>query len=242
MLAPAPRTIRLLMPKRISVPPSIVPQLALIAEQGDKLHFLKSITDALDPAERTTTRIAKIFAVKAKISISDARKIITQIMSLNLLGSSMGSSPAAIFDNVTESLADAHARDSKIVNLDKWKAAKASLEELLSPAHPLGLVQKTTRLRYEHQNILHRISILTDVRPVFDDTARVIQLMSVGYVLEIEYHDGTDRRQTFFALDAEDVTALKSACERAETKTATLKEKLKGLPWPVLISGDIDDD
>jgi hypothetical protein len=230
------------MPKRVSVPPSLIPQLALIAEHGDKLHFLREVTDALDPTERTTARIAREFATKAKIAVGDARKIITQIMSLNLLSSTIGSTPAEVYDSVTENLVEEHSRDAKIIDLEKWKAAKASIEELLFPEHPLALVQKTTRLRYEHQNILNLANILTDIRPIFDGAAREIQLMSVGYQLEIQYFDGTQRRHIFTALDAKDVAKLKSACERAETKTATLKEKLKGLPWPVLVSGDIDDD
>ena len=39
--------------------------------------------------------------------------------------------------------------------------------------------------------------------------------MSIGYLLEIEYHDGTEHRRIFTALDAKDVAKLKSACERA---------------------------
>jgi hypothetical protein len=227
------------MPKRISVPPGVLPHLALIAEQGDKLHLLDGITAALKPVELTTDRIAREFAAKANISVSDARRLLTTIMSLNLLGATTGASPDAIYDDVTASLADGN---SKLVDIDKWKAARAAIVKTLSPTHPLGLVQKTTRLRYEHQNILHRVKILTDVRPVFDNTAREIQLMSVGYVLEIEFNDGTDRRQTFYALDVEDIATLKAECERAQTKTATLKEKLKTLPWPVLISGEADDE
>lgn len=83
---------------------------------------------------------------------------------------------------------------------------------------------------------------MTDIRPVFDDTAREIQVMSVSHTLELEYYDGTERRHIYMAIDAKDVAALKSACERAETKTVTLKEKLKSVPWPLLISGDVDDD
>jgi hypothetical protein len=227
------------MPKRISVPAGVLPQLALIAEQGDNLHLLNEITAAMSPTERTTGRIARAFAARANISVGDARKLLTTIMSLNMLGGTIGASPDEIYNDVTKNLID---NDTKVVDIDKWKAAKKAIVEALSPAHPLGLVQKTTRLRYEHQNILHRVKILTDVRPVFDETAREIQLMSIGYVLEVEYYDGTNRRQAFYALDVEDVATLKADCERAQTKTATLTEKLKVLPWPVLISGEVDDD
>ena len=128
---------------------------------------------------------------------------------------------------------------------DDWKAWKDNREiilETLSPDNPISLVQKVARLRYEHQNILYTAKILTDIRPVFDESARELKLMTVGYMLEIEYNDGTDKRQLFAALDALDVANLKAECERAQTKTVTLREGLKPLSLPIFVSGDVEDE
>lgn len=194
--------------------------------------------EQIEPAVRLPSTIAKEFSLKAGISNPTAREIITQVLALHQLRIALKISPADLFDSMTESL-------EEYLPSDDWKAWKDNREiilETLSPDNPISLVQKVARLRYEHQNILYTAKILTDIRPVFDESARELKLMTVGYMLEIEYNDGTDKRQLFAALDALDVANLKAECERAQTKTVTLREGLKPLSLPIFVSGDVEDE
>lgn len=227
------------MPRRLSIPNTAIPAFVLIAEHGDKLPILSQVSASIPLASRTFGRVIKEFSDKAKLPLSDARKIVQQVAAFNLLGTNEGVSAAETFANLTESLIENHSGSK--VNLDKWKAAKDSLIELLAPEHPIGLLQKTTKLKYDYQNILGNVGILTDVRPVFDNSAREIQLLNVAHTLQLEYSDGTERRTLYFAMDAIDIAKLKSQCARAETKAATLKEKLKVLLCPIS-GGDLEDD
>jgi hypothetical protein len=240
-MATSPSGGRSMATPRVSLPTAAITSVALIADNADKLALLGKVVDSMNPAMRTTSRVIKEFATQAKLSPGDARKIVTQIMSVSLLIATTGRTPDEIFDSLTQTLTEDYANNNK-VNLEKWRDAKPFVVPLLSPEHSIGILQKATKLRYDHQNILHNANIITDLRPVFDGAGREIQLMIATYMLQIDYTEGGVRKALSAALDAKDVAKLKSICERAETKTATLKDKLKGQPWPILISGDTDDE
>lgn len=227
---------------RVSVPQNAIPALVLIAEHGRSLGSLRQIVESIDPTRRSTEEMAKAFAEKAKISQGDARKIITQLMALDQVRTTLGITSKELFEGVVANLKEVNYPDAKRVDLEKLQAAEKDIEAIFSTDHPLGLANKITRLRFEQPNILLGLNIFADVRPVFDDSGRDIKALNVGYMLELEYSDGTDRRQIFAALDAKDIARLKAECERAQTKTLTLKEKFKSVPWPTLVVGELDDE
>jgi len=229
---------------RITVPASQFPALAVLAEHSASLPVLRGAAESIDQERRTVDAIARAFAGRTKIPLGDAKHIITQLRSLDGVRTTLGLSPKELFDALIEDLTEkaAASPEAKKIDLDKLRAAEKEIEAIFSADHPLGLVNKLNRLRYDYANVLINANILTDVRPIFDDAARDIKSLSVGYVLQIEYWDSTDRRQIFAALDAKDIAKLKSLCERAQTKTLTLQEKMKNLPWPLLVAGELTDD
>ena len=227
---------------RINVPNSAFPQIAVMAELGRSIALLRPAIEGVDPARRSIDRISAEFSAKAKISKADARKIITQLRSLDTVRITLGFTAKEIFDALIESISESDNPDAKKIDLNKLKAAEREIVDVFSAEHPLGLVNKISRLRFDYANILYAANIITDVRPIFDDAALDVKALTVGYTLELEYTDGTERRQIFAALDAKDIAKLKAACERAQTKTLTIKEKFKGLSWPLLIAGEVTDD
>jgi hypothetical protein len=227
------------MVKRLNFPESIVPRVALMVEHADKLPALTAL--AASPGIKPN-QLAKAFAAKAGLSFPDARKILTQIMGFTQLRLNTGATAANIFDGLTESLKE-HPEYYKSLPLEKWEAARPAIETAIAPGNPIGIVQKSNKLQFEHQNLLHSIKILTDVRPVFDEAARSLDHMVIGFVLELEF-DGRmdDLEKLFVALDATDIAKLKSECERAETKVQTLKESLKSVGRPISVAGDDEDE
>lgn len=230
------------MAKRIKIPEKFLPALKSVANQADKLPLLWRTIDELDATEITVARINKAFAKKADISYSDAENIVQQIMALHNLREALEKTPALLVDDLTESLERDASEHWKPEQIKKWKDAREQIQDALSPDNPLNIIQKSIRLTYEYENILHDSTIFTDVRPVFGDDAQSINRLIINNVLEIEYSDGNKRRKFFAALDARDIAKLKRACERAQTKTEALKTHLDGLSTPVIVVGAADDE
>jgi len=229
------------MARKLRVPTQALLGIAAIAKFSDRLPLLKSLANEMPPAEANPSTISSIFASRADVPLMDAQRIVTQIMALHGLRATFGLPVAQFYDALTQSLATDTPLEWRDDNLAAWEDAKAPVLDALDPTHPFNIIQKRTRLSYEHQNVFYDGSLITDIRPVFDENGRDVVQLYVGHSLEVEYFDGSDQRRIFFALDSADVEKLKRACERAQTKEATLKSKFKSLPWPVVTQGDDDD-
>ena len=71
-------------------------------------------------------------------------------------------------------------------------------------------------------------SIITDVRPVFNDAATEIDELVITHMLSVDYTDGTQHKTVLtLAMDQEDVAQLQAQCERAAQKVLTLKNGFK---------------
>jgi hypothetical protein len=231
------------MPKRISIPPRLHSVIALIADHANQLSLLPEAISGIDPGKRSPERIASAFASKAGLSRADANSIITQLLALQNLRSDSSLTPPQLFDALTQSLERDAPPAWQTKYLDKWKQAREAVEKAVDSTNLLNIVYKTSRLIYEHQHVFYDASIITDIRPVFDDSARTVNQLTISHVLEIEFsEDGRTARKFYVALDAVDVAKLKRACERAEAKTVTLKETLKSLMLPVIAPGEIEDE
>src|ERR1700733_417769 len=192
------------MAKKVTIPERILPMIALLGEHADKLSMLKEVIESLEPGKQTPALIAAGFASKASLPLVQARDIVTQLMAFQDLRMNVLMPPADVFDAITESLENVASRDWKTAHLEKWKSARDSIEKVLEPSFPLCAISKSIRLSYEHQNILYTATIVTDVRPAFDDSARDVQRMTIAHMLELDYSDGRQRCKFFAALDAND--------------------------------------
>jgi hypothetical protein len=103
--------------------------------------------------------------------------------------------------------------------------------------HPLLLARKARELTYAHQNIFRSNRIITDLRPVFDKSGGEMKGVVLTHVLSVEYFDGVRKQRIEFALDQNDVKALRESAARAELKTQTTREAFKG-KLPLLVAGD----
>lgn len=226
----------------LSIPEQFLPAIALVARHRQQLPLLRNVIEELDPVQRTPGNIARQFASKLKIPVANARDMVNQLMSLHTLQATFAWSPSDTFDSMLASLEADAPQQWKSENLEAWKAARREIEEIAATTHPLYFVQKALRLKFDHQHILRDANLLVDARPLFDEPGREVVQWSIDYVLEIEYHDGARTHHLFATLDAGDVAKLKSQCERAQSKTVTLKTALETTKRPVIVTGDEPDE
>jgi len=114
--------------------------------------------------------------------------------------------------------------------------------EQLSPDSGLMVSAKTTSLAYERQNVLHKSRILTDLRPVFNESASEIKDMILTHSLVLYYSDGAKQPQELhLTLDWQDIAQLREACDRADLKSERILELMKNNPWPTIKYPEIPD-
>jgi hypothetical protein len=231
------------MAKTLRIPRDGWTALTVIGKHANKLHLLKEIVEEISLARSSPERISAIFSERGDIPLSDAQRIVTQLLSFHALRGNFGISGAQLYEMISRNV-DSDAPDSwnKGGNINNWKKARNAFIDALGSDHPFNILQKRTRLTYEHQNVLYDASVITDVRPTFDDSAREVLELSITHMLDIEYNNGSHRSSIYITLDSADVAKLKAACERAQIKEATLKTKLKEFSGSIIIPGENDDE
>lgn len=121
----------------------------------------------------------------------------------------------------------------------RWVTNVASLESLVT-CRPVRMVAAALDLSYDYANLLQTARILTDIRPIFDAGASVIEGAVVSYTLRLKYDSLDGDHSLSIALDEKDILRLQEQCERAIKKAALARERMsndqsKGVP--TLISG-----
>ena len=107
------------------------------------------------------------------------------------------------------------------------------LERLLR-IKAVSIASKVQKLGYEYPNTFREAMILTDMRPVFDKPEDRPVGCTISHTLQIQYHEGSDHKEFYVTLDADDLESLKKAVQRAETKASSIKTVLKMANLPDL--------
>lgn len=98
---------------------------------------------------------------------------------------------------------------------------------------------KALSLSFEHENILSSASVLTDIRPVFDDNREAVVGDIVYITLKLYFMNSEDRKQLSLALDMNDVSNLITKLQNAQGKARALQDRLSsGIKSDVFIAGE----
>ena len=228
------------MARKFSVPERVLPHLAALIDNIDNLSALRGIVEGLAPQKRTLAEISTAFGRAKSVPQSQARNVVNQILAFQNLRQDLRLSADEVHGTVLESLESLDKPEWK-ERIEIWKSQKRHIIEVIEEVHPLSIIQKSIRLSHSHQNVLHDTRIITDLRPVFDDSAQSIKQITMTFTLDVDFYDGTENRSIYFALDAIDVINLRKACERAEAKILTTKRTMLSLESPLVVAGEEDD-
>ena len=89
--------------------------------------------------------------------------------------------------------------------------------------NPIAISFKAQKLAYLHERILRDAEIITDLRPVFDDSGKNILEVMVAHTLVVTTTNSGRTERVHFAMDAGDVLQLRKACERAVEKARAIQ-------------------
>lgn len=140
----------------------------------------------------------------------------------------------AFLDAVENSVRRAEAAGLESPEGGDWSPLRTRIERLFQPGSAISIVAKAGRLARELPNTYHDGHIYTDLRPAFGvNPQEPPSVMLVVHNLKITYHEGTEHKEIQIALDAQDVTQLRSLLDRAEKKASGLRALME--PTSVLV-------
>jgi hypothetical protein len=82
-------------------------------------------------------------------------------------------------------------------------------------------------IQHQYDNLFSSARIISDIRTIFDPNGSDPVGALIVHNLQIRYSNGNEFKEAFFALDNADLSVLRKALERAETKTVSLESVIR---------------
>lgn len=118
----------------------------------------------------------------------------------------------------------------------QWKRLRKFLVAALSLERSLGTAAKAGPVLTQHERIFTGARIMTDLRPVYHlDVSEKPDAAVIIHMLRITQRDNFGKHSDeYFALDSNDIAAMKELIDRAEKKEKTLKGMMENSGVTVL--------
>ena len=169
----------------------------------------------------------------------DAEPLARQLLSLQGLVRQTG----LPVDEVFSGIRGAVERQGQEVSIDTnaWANVEEIVKELVRD-QSVRLASTAIELAYDYANLLRQTKILTDIRPLFNETADEIEAAVISYTLRLRYDSADGEHELSIALDESDVKTLAVQCARALSKAATAQAMMaEKCNVSVIVSGETDD-
>lgn len=218
---------------QITIPVEYQPGFSeLLALEKDQAHELVS---ALKEIRATRNRRGLRRSVKSKvenIEHAELDEIIDMLISLFGLRESLDVDTPEFVSIISEAIQDSDLAGIGFLDEESRESFETLLAEILE-VESFEISAKAISLVYEQDHIVHGgFRILTDLRPIFgSDPADTSTLAAmITYTLKFEYHEGSEVKELFAALNARQVDELLQSLERAKAKAENLEQALEGTP------------
>jgi hypothetical protein len=168
-----------------------------------------------------------------QISPKDAQSISEALRSLYRARGNTALPGREFVDEVVKSINESSSEDLLQI-AESSETNKQRLTRLFE-IEAFLLVAKAGSVMTDHDKVFRDARVLTDIRPVFDETPHSTQAMTIVHNLKIHYHQGDQHRELYVALDAQDVQSLIDALERAKKKAEVIKAILTKTNVPYIV-------
>lgn len=212
--------------------------LKRIAELG--AEQLSVVRERLQSRSKPTLGSKELLDAVADVLPDEAELLVRQLLSLRGLVRQTGQEVASVMAGVRDAI-ERQGSDVEL-SVEAWSGVESTVS-LLVEEQSVRLAATAIELAYDYANLLRRTKILTDIRPLYDETATHIEGAVVSYTLRIHYDSAGTEHESSIALDEADVRTLLDQCQRALTKAATASAMLANkCDIAVTVSGSPSDD
>lgn len=131
--------------------------------------------------------------------------------------------PAPEFSKLIADAALAETSEDFPINTESRGVLESRLTKIFEVRKSLSLTAKALNIVTDQPHLFYSAKLMTDVRPVFDESGKAIDAMVLLHNLRIHYGDGDEHKDFVVTMDARDLKKLRAVLERAEQKAETLK-------------------
>jgi hypothetical protein len=197
------------------------------------LGVIEKIADSLGTAVSPTgiKELRSCIEKAADITTEEADALVTSLHSLYVF---MAGSEAAVseFVPVLVGAMERSGRKALTVGDDRTEITE-KLIRLLS-LKTMERASKIEQLKSDHQAIFYDAKVLSDIRPLFDQPDEAPIGAVIQHTLKLVFHEGSEHKELYMALDSQDLEILRKISERAELKAASLEALIKAVNIPDL--------
>jgi hypothetical protein len=228
----------------------MVPQIRLSQAQASDLsrvcdlppNALAQVVEQISRLPASTLRPNALVAAttSALHGQSDhAERLIRHALSFNSLMRAIGLTETEMASGISAAIERDTDWDEE--TLLRWRALQPYFLQLIV-AGPVRRVSNALNLSYEFANLFRRGRIITDVRPLFDESAQHIEGAVISFVLRLRYDNSEGDHDISIAMDEEDVKQLLDQCQRAQRKAYTARTLLNDrAEVPTFVAGEPDN-
>ena len=206
------------------------------AKIGELIEHLRGL-------QQPPLRVSEVQRAFTDVVGQTASKVAQDVLALYALKRDAGISAEKLVDELTDGLAQAAALKESPSwdgsSLSRWRELRPLLIQLFSQ-EPIDVASKAVDLAYEYANLLSSTRIVTDIRPVYDDSGDRIMAAVVSQTLRIRYTSADGDHSISLAMDEDDLEQLRESCEKALRKALAAQDLLKTAKISTLIGDDND--
>lgn len=218
----------------ITIPEYAYPAIQKLAHLSaeDFNIFVKALEDA-KPTASLYSFWRQVAKNASQISAPTIKTIVNELFSMNKSIENWNMSAKDFAKLVSDAAFSELSEEFQINEADR-DILRDRLVRMLELKASLGLTAKASDLLTDAQHLFYTAKILTDLRPVFNEEGTKIEGAVIVHNLALHYGEGTEHKDFFIVLDANDMEELQMVLERAEEKAEALQSLMKNSHIPYL--------
>lgn len=188
-------------------------------------------------------RLAEAFSRNTGIDTEAVKAVVWTLWRLSVVQRRTECSTQSYVDSLTKCLTALPTDMWDDQDRAGWQNIQEDIIRLLSSGSPISVSAKGAELLVDQALILCSTRIITDMRPIFNDSADDVSGILTFHTLALRCHEGSSaHRNIYVALDDKDLANLREQIERAESKEKCLRQRLAGGGYTVVGANDKSGD
>jgi hypothetical protein len=203
---------------------------------GEILKLLTASCDLIRPSE-----LIKVIQQAIPEIGTESNLLVKLMISLNTLRRQRSLKTSELLEGLSDGIKSGKAKWTND-EIHRWNERLPDIEILLF--HPVvQTVVKALDLSYDYANLFQSATILTDIRPIFDETSTKIDGSVISFTLRLYYDGFEGSKNISIALDIDDINKLIYNCEKALMKAEASKMfMLNNNICKTFVAGENDDE
>jgi hypothetical protein len=221
----------------LSVPDGELPYLRALAQAA--VEHLEAVETAAG-VERLSVEpeaLCRSIAERTGLELATVTPVVLALVRLALVQRTFQLGTDVFLESVTRTLSQSRGDKWTSHDAESWVERLPNIKRLLSPEGAIAYTAKAGQLLSDQHLVFCKARILTDVRPVFDENANVVQGFIPFHILAMTWHEGAETRTVYVSMDSSDLALLRDQLDRAERKEKVLRTSLTQAGLPVICTG-----